>query len=180
MTVHPDRGFRSIFWAFAIVFGVPGAVAFVLAVVELVLQPFDGGPVAGGLVALGGGAVFVGVGLFFAWVARRPGPALTLRVSADKLTMLRRGAQPAAVRRSEAALVVVDSVAGQPDLYVYGPDRQLVGHWESNWMKTPLRTVRALRRFGWPWALRDQAITSGRSSTHHSKDAPAWADEVMA
>jgi hypothetical protein len=118
----------------------------------------------------------------FVLLSRQGGPALTMTVCPDAITMIRKHQFADTVRRDEIGLVVIRAYgrAGVRKLDVFGPDRSLVGSWDTNWGPSagPIRTIRALRRAGYPWAVHDGAAIVWQDK-FRSKLAPAWTDEVV-
>jgi hypothetical protein len=140
----------------------------------------------------GSGAILIVVGLVaggLGWMvwrlwAHRSGPALTMTVCPDGLTMSRQGHVTDTVRRDEIGLIVIWELAGPGgprganQFDVYGPDRQLIGRWPTNWQKSSLRSMRALRRFDYPWVVHSRGAIVGKDKVR-SKLAPPWTDEVL-
>jgi hypothetical protein len=167
-----------LYWVLAFVIGVPGLIAALGAVIGFVLLPFQHESVGAGFILLGGGAGACWLAWLFQRVARRPGPALTLRVCPEALTMLRRATPSEVVHRDEVGLVFLNAAGAQSDISLYSPDQRLIGHWDTNWMKGSSRSIRALRRSRWPWLLKTTSPMSGLSSRIHSNNAPSWHDQV--
>lgn len=137
-----------------------------------------------GVVLLGLG-ILVAAGAWYLWPARvRHGAELTVVVREDRIEMWRPGDPPQVVERHEAALVVlrVEGARGYEGLTqfeVFGPDRSLLGSWETNWYRTgPVRSIRALGYHGYPWFLYNTSALSW-SDQRHAERVPPWAREVL-
>jgi len=120
------------------------------------------------------------IGAWMIWqVSRRDGPGLTLRVCPDALTMSRNGKVTYTIARGEVGFIGGARQAGVRDITVYGRDRQVVGRWETNWWKGPIRIMRALKACAYPWVDDDATYRAGPSKHLRSQSAPAWTDEVL-
>lgn len=157
-----------------------GALLGVLAL----LLPFGLWGVVTGHVGAGAFLSFLGlvalIGAWACWSAtRRPGAPLTLRICGDSMTMSRKGQVTDTVTRAEVGLVVLKSGerGGVPRINVFGPSGELVGRWDTNWLKGPIRIMRALKSAGYPYVL-DQVTGPGVGKPIRSFNAPTWTDEV--
>lgn len=169
-TIRPNGAGRGALVAVALVCGIIGAGMVVAGFASL----RDPGP-ATGLLPLGVLLLLAVVGLRSVVTAPAVG-RLTLGVCPDRLVFERAGEVVDRVPRSEAGVVIVDGYtrSGVLALAVYGPDRELVGMWDTGWTaKSPRRTLAALDRHGYPW------VTPALDRIwRRSGNAPPWADDV--
>jgi hypothetical protein len=175
--VRPPRVFRGIFAGFAFVFGVAALALVLLALAGLPSSRF----VSSALAAIGA-VVFGGLGWMMLSVVRRRAPALTVGFCPDAITMSRRRLVTDTIRRDEVGLVIIKAYgrAGVGSIEIYGPDRSLVGRWDTNWGAGAgaIRSMRALRRLQYPWVLHDAGAVVWQDK-FRSPLAPTWTDEVV-
>lgn len=129
-------------------------------------------------------AVFAG----FAWSLHRKNQrlkhGLTIVVSADRLELSRDGKPLDTVQKVDIGLIVLHAISGYGapglvDFQIYRPDRSLLGRWDTDWdMAGPNRSIRALRRYDYPWFLHDTGAAVWKDK-FRSKSAPTWASQVL-
>lgn len=119
------------------------------------------------------------------WRGRRR-PGLTLSVAADRLEVSHDGGHADVVAKADIGLIVLHQFVrpgrtsrGLVDLEIFRPDRSSLGRWHTGWSgRRPLRSIRALRRYGYPWIVHDMGgLVSER--TRRSELAPPWAADVL-
>ncbi len=161
----------------------------VLFVVAVLTATIGGGMVVAGLpslrdpgpatVLLPLGAIALAVAVEAVRLARAPAIGrLSLVVCPDSLSFVRHGGVADTVDRQEVGVVVVRQAgrAGVTSVAVWGPDRDLVGRWETGWTTKPwFRVVGALRRHGYPWVV----TGAGTRLRRGGENVPAWAPEVV-
>jgi hypothetical protein len=181
MTIRPDHSFRFFMFGFAALLGLVALFCVVLGLAGLAGSHAVAGAILLGVALVAGGLCW----LVWTTSVHRRGPALTLQVCPDALTISRHGKVTDTVRRDEVGLVVIWEWTGlglgpqgATRFDIYGPDRQLVGTWETNWQKSSVRSVRAFRRLGYPWVLHSQGPVVSTDKVR-SKLAPPWTDEVL-
>jgi hypothetical protein len=171
--------------------GVPLLRRAVIAVFALAAAVF----LLGGLVTIGsqtaGGAMMLGLAGFFSYLAwslrrishrRRRG--LTIVVTSGELQLSRGGQPLEVIAKDDIGLIVLHTISGYGapglvDFRIYRPDRSLIGQWSTDWtMAGPVRSIRALRHYGYPWILHDTGAMVWNDK-FHSKSAPSWASQVV-
>lgn len=101
-------------------------------------------------------AALVG-GAAFARVFVRPQPRLRMNVTPDTITFRQRGRRPAAFRRADIEMVVIEQgvIAQTCALSVYGDARRHLGTWQTGWIATPtMKVIDTLEGHGYPHAFR--------------------------
>jgi hypothetical protein len=177
-TIGPPSVIRATFLGLGVLFGLMGAAALVTGIAAFA----DSQPV-GGVASLGGGLVLGGIAWMMWRLTRSRAAALVLRVAPDALVFNRRDERAETVRRDEVGLVVIQAFgrAGVGAYEVYGPDRSLIGRWDTGGSIGPgaVRPMRALRHFAYPWVLHDSGAIRAGSGRLRSPLAPAWTDEIV-
>jgi hypothetical protein len=157
-----------------------GAAACALAVLTLValgLSMLGRPALAVASFAIAAFCLFLAV--FCARAARAPARGrLTLVVCPDAVSFVRHGAVVDRLEREEVGLIVIDEygTAGVGGVDVWGPDRQLIGKWDTEWLaRSRFRLAHALRRHGYPWLVAEGTRIIRRGG----RNVPAWAEEVV-
>ena len=181
-SIRPDDTVRTFFRVLALAIGalwLIGALAIAIGGISDLAR----GDSKHGLPMLVGGIVLLVV-VYGAWLywqfARRPTPGLTLFLDPDHVVLSRRGRHLASIQRSEIGLVVLHASRGRgvDRLIVWGPDRQMLGEWETGWIKSATGPIRMLHRYQYPCVLNDRGARFGQAADR-SQDVPVWADEVL-
>ena len=124
------------------------------------------------------GAIAVAVAVEAVRLARAPAIGrLSLVVCPDSLSFVRHGDVADTVDRQEVGVVVVRQAGragGVTSVAVWGPQRDLLGRWETGWtMKPWFRVVGALRRHGYPWVIPEAGRAGGEQwRRRHVRRAP--------
>jgi hypothetical protein len=117
---------------------------------------------------------------------RRHRSGLTVVVRADRLELTRDGRPPDVVVKPDVGLIVLHFIhypgtigQGVLDFQIFRPDQSLLGPWETGWDGAgPIQSIRAFRRYGYPWILHDPGALVWNDK-FHSKSAPSWANQVL-